>query len=103
MDVGERAVAAEDFQLKAEIERLKLLITYDRSGLAAALNDLRNLIEGYSWIVEDEWGSYSYEQRNDETLRKEFRYLYFTALDRIQKALRDSGQLAGLAINKKIP
>lgn len=75
---------------------LILLMTYcrniintDRSGLAMALERVRRVAEGYSWIPHNEWGSYDHTERTTTTLQKEVGHL----IDEIDN-------IAGLALNQ---
>ena len=75
---------------------LILLMTYcrniintDRSGLAMALERVRRVAEGYSWIPHKEWGSYDHTERTTATLQKEVGHL-----------IEEIDSIAGLALNQ---
>lgn len=88
-------------QLAAERARVKELtdaINIDRTGLAAGLNHVKAVVKGYQWIADGEWGSYSYEERTSETLRREVGYLIKGACDGAERALKASGERATKAV-----
>ena len=81
----------------AEIARLKALIDRDRTGLANALNNVRQVILSYGWIPAGEWGSYEWDERTEEHFREEIGRCFFEAERIAVQALRDSGSLANEA------
>src|SRR5574342_348092 len=52
------ALEAEASEARKEVDRVRDLIVRDRTGLAAALNEVRRTLRGYDWIPSNEWGSY---------------------------------------------
>ncbi len=83
-------------RLEAENERLLELISRDGTGLANALDNTRKLLRSYSWLGEpDVWGSYSYEDQHEGTLRKELASM----LDDIEKVSRDAMIESGHRVN----
>jgi len=92
------ARAAEVERMRAENESLRDALNRDRTGLAAALVEVRKVAAGYRWIGEGEWGSYEWQDRTVGTLQKETG----NALDKIEsiaeRALSTSGVLATNAI-----
>lgn len=83
------------------IARLKAMLDRDRTGLAAALDRVRNIIHGWSWIPDGYWGSYSYEEHTEETLRREVGDLIEKATGECTRSLRASGDIADQALRKK--
>lgn len=55
-----KALAKRVEELQAEVERGKALIVRDRTGMASALNGIREIARGYRWIPEGELGSYTH-------------------------------------------
>lgn len=92
---SEDALAAS----RLEVERLRGLIDRDRTGLAAALNTVRGILDGYSWLSRDEWGSYGWEERTFETLRREIGWMMDAAIEAIEKGLHESGDRANSAFH----
>ena len=88
-------LAEECDRLKSENERLRAALNRDKTGLGAALNEIRVEVRGRSWMAPDgNWASYSYEDHNTETLRKEIGWA-FDAIEKIAAdALSASGKLA---------
>lgn len=78
-------------KLQAECDRLRSLIEYDRTGLAAALVRVRGIAAGYSWLAVGEWGSYEYHERTEENLRREIGDCLAAIDDAAAKALAESG------------
>lgn len=79
---------------EAETTRLKGVLHLDRSGLANALNRVRDEARGRRWIPAGEWGSYEYTEQTVETLRKEIGWL-LDGVERVAaEALAASGDLA---------
>lgn len=86
--------------LAAEVMRVRDLINRDRTGLASALNGVRRILEGFSWLGEDGvWGCYAWDERRVETLRREFRALFDKASEVISRGLRESGLRADMAFH----
>src|SRR5262245_60881526 len=84
---------------RAETKRLRALINRDRTGLAAGLNAVSRVVAGYSWLPAGEWGSYTYEQQTEETLRREIGQA-FSAIEGIAtRHLHQSGARADAAFN----
>lgn len=67
------------------------VINTDVSGLAAGLNKVRTIAEGYRWIPDKEWGSYDYTQQTTETLQKEVGWMIDEILTVSDAALKESG------------
>jgi hypothetical protein len=86
-------------ELKAEVTRVRGLIDRDRTGLAAGLSDVLLAIRAHSWLETDEWGSYAYDERTVETLRKEIRFCFDDVRTVATGALRASGALASSAFH----
>ena len=103
LDQSERLRCLEKTEAGIEIARLKSLIDRDRTGLANALNAVRQVLRGYGWIPAGEWGSYELDQRTETNLRAEI-YRCFDEAERIAvDALRASGSLANEAFRPKEP
>ena len=80
-----------------EIDRLKSIIDRDRTGLANALNAVRQVAKSYGWIPAGEWGSYEWDEQTQTNFRAEVGRC-FDEIDRIAiKALRESGGRANEA------
>lgn len=85
---------------EAEIKRVRDLINLDRTGLAAALDEVRGILTSYGWLAEDGvWGSYDYTQQTISTLRKEIGWMMDAAKEAIVKGLRESGRRAHSAFH----
>lgn len=92
--------AEELREARTEIERLKKLIHKDQTGLAGALDTVRQIVRGYGWLADDGgWASYSYEEQTEETLRREMGAMYEEVLGTIKKAMRKSGYRATAAFH----
>jgi hypothetical protein len=85
---------AENNHLKSEVERLKDLLHRDRTGLAHALSEVRQIADGYSWLGRGEWGLYGEDEQTEGTLRKEIGDALDAIASRVETALRSSGNLA---------
>lgn len=77
----------ENEDQKAEIEILKNALHRDKTGLCKAIDDIRKIAEGYSWIAEGR-GPYAY---NDDNYFKEAGYMLDAIKDRVSKAMTESG------------
>lgn len=84
-------------ELQREIARLKALIDRDRTGLARALNVIRDLVKGWRWIPAGEWGSYPHDERTEEVLRAEVGTMAEAIETVATTSLRYSGALADAA------
>ena len=84
---------------RIEIERLKQLINRDKTGLANALNAVRQVLRGYSWIPAGEWGSYEWHERTEKAFRDEIGRCFDEAEKIAVDALRASGDLANEAFH----
>jgi hypothetical protein len=84
---------------KQEIARLRTLLNRDHTGLAEGLAAVERLTNGYSWILDGEWGSYDYTQRTMETLRKEIGFCLDSIRETTVKYLKQSGKVAHEAFN----
>lgn len=85
---GEAADEIE--QLRQEVERLKDVLHLDRSGLAAALEDVWRAAGGYAWAAEGR-GPYEYD---DEEYRAEMGRMVREICALARRALEASGNLA---------
>lgn len=67
-------------------------ILNDHTGLAETISEMQKVIKGYAWLKDyTDWGSYSYTERNEITLRNEITYC-LNELEKIAKAgLNESG------------
>lgn len=74
-------------EAEAEVERLRTLINRDRTGLAAGLDEVRRIAQGYDWICEGR-GPYRYD---DDRYRMEVGSLISKVVEAAGRALRDSG------------
>jgi hypothetical protein len=90
-------------KLREEVKRVRALIARDQTGLANAMNEVRRIAEGYSWLPAGEWGSYGYEEQTEETLRKELGFCFEQLRKVIGDALNASGKLAYLAFHPELP
>jgi hypothetical protein len=84
--------------LVSEVVRLRDALNRDKTGLAAALVEVRSVAQGYRWIPDGEWGSHSWEEHTTETLRRETGWALGSIEDIARKALEASGTLATNAI-----
>jgi len=73
-----------------EIERLKSVLHLDRSGLASALDECRNIAEKRLWIVDGR-GAYSWD---DDDYRREAGSALREIIDHCDAKLKESGDLA---------
>lgn len=80
-----------------EIARLKSLIDRDRTGLANALNGVRQVFNSYYWIAVGEWGNYEWQERTEKHFRAEIKRCFDEAEKIAVDALRKSGSLANEA------
>lgn len=79
----------------SEYERVRAALHRDQTGLAAAMNEIRTMVTGASWLGDPEqWGSYGYEHHTIETLRKEAEDLIERVTQACQNALIRSGTIA---------
>ena len=82
----------------ARIEELKTALDRDRTGLAHALDEVRNIASGFGWIAEGSWSCYSEELQSEQVLRQEVGILIDRVCNLATQALRVSGALATAAI-----
>lgn len=83
-----------------EINRVRSLINRDRTGLAAGLDAVRKLVDGFSWLANDfDWGSYHYGDHSIATLRREIGSCFTQVGEVIDKALKASGDRATSAFH----
>lgn len=87
--------------LSQERDRLRAALNRDQTGLAAALNRVRQIVLGWSWIPSGEWGSYEHEEHTVETLRREVGDMIEKAVDECESSLRASGDIADKALRKQ--
>lgn len=81
-----------------ELERkVRTVIDVDRTGLAAGLNHLKAIAQGYWWIPEGSWGNYDYTQQTFATLRAEVGHLIQSVVDGADRYLKASGARANEA------
>jgi len=90
----------ENTALRNEVDRLKRLIEYDRTGLAKALGAIRGLLTSHWWLANpSEWGSYRWDERTEGAFRAEV-LRCFEAVDKAaEEALRESGRRVRDAFN----
>lgn len=84
----------------AALERVRILeaaLNRDRTGLAAALNDVSKIAKSYSWLAEGEWGNYEVDDRTEEALRTELGWCFDSMHKVIEDGLRTSGRIADRA------
>lgn len=98
----ERYVRILETQARDLEAQVKTVINTDRTGLAAGINRVREVLKGYSWIAEGHWGSYSDEQQTEATLRKEVGFLIQAAEREALTALVESGKRADAAATFKL-
>jgi hypothetical protein len=99
-----RSLSAAQERLAAEqreTERLKSLINRDRTGLAAALVEVKHIARGFNWIAAGEWGSYDYTQQTVATLQGEVGNLIERILQAAERSLNESGDRAHEAFHPK--
>lgn len=86
------AYKTDDYLVKAlaEIEHLKDVLHRDRSGLAAAVEEVWQTAGGYAWVATGR-GPYEYD---DEEYRAEMGRMVLEIVTLCSKALRESGDTA---------
>src|SRR5512147_552883 len=90
--------AARIAELEQEVRRLRHLIAIDRTGLAAGLDKVRSIVDGFAWLANDgEWGSYDYTNHSSETLRAEIGACFDQVGEVIEATLKASGDRADSA------
>lgn len=93
------AVRAERDEARREVERLKGLLHRDRTGLAAALVEVKKRAAGGRWISEGR-GSYAWDE---DDYRKETGWLVTDIVRLAEEALHASGNLANEAFHPRPP
>jgi hypothetical protein len=83
---------------REKVATLKEAINIDRTGLAAALVDIRKIVRGWAWIAAGEWGSYEWQDRTVETLQREVGQAFGEIREIIERSLNASGKLATAAV-----
>jgi hypothetical protein len=89
-------LAQEAVTLRAALVEAKGAIDLDRTGLAAALSDIKKHVGGYAWLLEGR-GSYEW---NDDRYRDEAGYAMRPTVEIAERALQASGSLAQAAWSK---
>lgn len=84
-------------ELEEETQRLKALLNRDQTGLAAGLGAVQKVVGSYAWLPLGEWGSYSYEEHTQETLRKEIGWAFDAISEIATRHLEQSGLRADAA------
>ena len=91
-------------ELRAEVDRLQKLLDRDRTGLAAALNQILLLVggrppsAGWGWPAEEgNWGCYTWEERTTKIIREEIGRCFGEIASVAETALRESGVRADAA------
>lgn len=80
-----------------EVARLKRLIERDRTGLAAGLAQVRQIVKSWSWLGNNEdWGCYSWPERTVEALRGEMEQ----CLEAVEKAALGALQRSGVNVTE---
>lgn len=92
------ALAAQVGPLREALEAARDALNIDRTGLAAGLNEVKRIAKGYRWLPNGEWGSYSWEHRSEETLRKEVGWMIDGLEKAADAALHASGDLADKSV-----
>ena len=82
-----------------EVQRVRDLIDRDRTGLAAALNEVIRYLSAYAWIPSGEWGSYNESERTERALRKEIGWCHDAVEKVAREALQESGRRAHQAFH----
>jgi hypothetical protein len=86
---------AREAALVAERDRVRNALNRDQTGLARALDELRDAVAGWAWLgTPDEWGGYAYEDHTIETVRKEAATLITHVIAACNEALAASGEIA---------
>jgi len=84
------ADAVKEVAANSEVERLKDILHTDRSGLAAALEEVWRTAGGYAWVAESR-GCYEWD---DPEYRREMARMVRAISTICQTALETSGNLA---------
>lgn len=84
------------------INHLKSALNRDKTGLALALCNIREHVNGCKWIPDGENASYSYDEMSEETIRKECGYIIASVDQIAEKALLESGALATSAVRDEL-
>jgi hypothetical protein len=102
---GATPSSGEATALREALRDAREALNRDRTGLAAALNRIRNELRGRYWMRHEKdggeagsWGSYAYPEHTVETLRREISWA-FEAIGKIaHDALRASGTIADTSV-----
>lgn len=88
------------------LERARDALNRDRTGLAAALDVIRDEVRSRHWMRHESeggdagsWGSYSWEQHTAATLRREIGWAFDAIAKHALGALHKSGDLAHVEVN----
>lgn len=85
-------------ELEQEVRRVHHLIAIDRTGLAAGLDKVRTIVDGFAWLANEfEWGSYQYGDHSIGTLRAEIGACFDQVGEIIEATLKASGDRADSA------
>lgn len=88
---------------KRKLEEMRKALDRDKTGLAAALDEVRKVLGSFGWIPEGTWGSYEYQEHTHGTIRREVA----DAFERIHRIVRDalkaSGDIADAALSDAPP
>jgi hypothetical protein len=88
---------------EAEVRRVRELIERDRTGLAAALAEVRRTCRGWGWLSSpDEWGFHEHGQHTVATLRDEIGDCLGEIDRKAEDALRASGSLVSDAFHGEV-
>lgn len=89
-----RAAKAEE-----EVKRVRELINRDRTGLAAGLAAVVDVVKGYWWLADGGWGSHEEKDRTEVTLREEFTNALELVSEICKRHLAQSGNRANAAFH----
>ncbi len=79
--------------VEARLQVLRLQEVLDQTGLFYALARIVDFLRGYQWVIDGEWGSYSYEDQTAEVMRQEAVNILQNVREIAIEALRISGVL----------
>lgn len=87
--------AARERELRTEISRLRGLIDRDRTGLAAALDEVKRIVASYWWVTEGR-GPYAWD---DDQYRLEMKQMLTATRAAAERGLKESGRRADSAFH----
>ena len=99
LQIENESLRADLSRVKARTEELADALHIDRTGLAAALNRVVDVVKGRLWVTEGR-GAYEWD---DDRYREEAGSALREAMGIAIQALRDSGTVANVALNGKEP